>query len=187
MKPTQTHVTDKAQRSVKPAGRKGQAAPGPSMARRRGDELGADLPADPYREEQKPPSPVVCPDCRAVFQRGRWVWAQEPGKAAAHVCPACLRIRERQPAGYLYLRGGFVAEHRKALLRLLSNEEAEEKSRHPLQRIMQIRDAEGGLEVTTTDVHLARRLGEALQRAFQGALDIRQQAGEYLVRVYWQR
>lgn len=134
MKAKQTHTREKAQLSLKAGEREGRAAPRSSMPRRRGDELGADLPADPYREKKKPASPAVCPDCRAVYQRGRWVWGQAPDKAVAHVCPACLRIRERQPAGYVYLGGSFPAEHKEELLRLLRNEEPASAAVHHADR-----------------------------------------------------
>lgn len=48
-------------------------------------------------------------------------------------------------------------------------------------------EKDGVIAVTTTDVHLARRIGEALHRAYQGQLDIKYSQDEYLVRVNWTR
>ena len=157
------------------------------LPRSRTDEVGGDLPADPYQEKGKPGAQASCPDCGAVFRRGRWAWGEASAKAQAHLCPACLRTREQAPAGYVYLGGSFLADHKEELLHLLKNEEALEKSRHPLQRVMQLRDKGTEVEVTTTDVHLARRLGEALHHAYQGTLAMRNTPGEYSVRVYWKR
>ncbi len=154
---------------------------------RRGDELAADQSLDPYRNRAKPAAACVCPDCSAAYQRGRWAWTKPLEGAVAQVCPACLRIRERQPAGYVQLGGSFLAGHKEELLSLLRNEEKKEKGRHPLRRIMQITENGGGVAVTTTDVHLARRLGEALRRSYHGTLDIGRPTGEYLARVHWQR
>ena len=39
----------------------------------------------------------------------------------------------------------------------------------------------------TTDVHLARRIGDALHGAFHGELVIKYSPDEYLVRVNWTR
>jgi len=44
-----------------------------------------------------------------------------------------------------------------------------------------------GLTITTTDVHLARGIGEALHRAYKGELDYNFNDSEYLLRVRWRR
>jgi hypothetical protein len=50
------------------------------------------------------------------------------------------------------------------------------------------RDAIGGpIEIATTDVHLARGIGEALHHAYQGDLDYHYEDKEDLVRVHWKR
>ena len=67
------------------------------------------------------------------------------------------------------------------------DEGARERPDHPLQRIMGIRERGGGIEVTTTDVHLARRMGDALRRAHHGELSVKYAPGEHLVRVRWAR
>ena len=59
--------------------------------------------------------------------------------------------------------------------------------RHPLQRIVDIVKEDGGLLVTTTDVHLAHGIGEALHHAYKGALDSHYDAEEKLLRVRWRR
>jgi hypothetical protein len=41
--------------------------------------------------------------------------------------------------------------------------------------------------VTTTDVHLPQRIGRALERAWQGELDIQYAGDEYSVRARWRR
>jgi hypothetical protein len=142
---------------------------------------------DPYLARGKPSGPAVCPGCGAVFRRGRWQWGEATGKAGGHECPACKRTRERQPAGYIRLSGTFFASHRDEVLRLVRNEEGREKRMHPLQRIMAIREVRGATEVTTTDVHVARRIGDSLRAAFRGSLVLRYSPDDYLVRVNWSR
>ena len=142
---------------------------------------------DPYQASRKPAGPAVCPECGAVFQRGRWRWGARPAQARSQICPACLRLRERQPAGFVTLSGDYLASHRREILALLRDEEARERPDHPLQRIMGIRERGGGIEVTTTDVHLARRMGDALRRAHHGELSVKYAPGEHLVRVRWAR
>ena len=41
--------------------------------------------------------------------------------------------------------------------------------------------------VTTTDLHLPRRIGEALKSAFDGTLDLDYDEDGYFVRVNWSR
>lgn len=91
------------------------------------------------------------------------------------------------PAGYVALQGPFARDHRLEVLELVRNLEAREKAEHPLQRIMSIDEHDDGLTVTTTDVHLARGIGQALQRAYKGALDYQFHPDEYLLRVRWER
>jgi hypothetical protein len=80
-----------------------------------------------------------------------------------------------------------LTTHRDELLNMLRNEAEVETAEHPLNRLMAIEDTEGGLLVTTTDVHLPRRLGEALRNAFQGDLQVQYPVDETSVRVAWER
>jgi hypothetical protein len=52
---------------------------------------------------------------------------------------------------------------------------------------MGIENKESVVTVTTTDVHLARRMGDALHAAFDGELVIKYSPDEFLVRVNWTR
>lgn len=155
--------------------------------RRHIDRSFESVPQDPYLARGKPAGPAVCPDCGAVFVRGRWRWGQASEKAKPHLCAACRRVRERQPAGTVRLSGPFFSGNRDEVLRLVRNQEAREKQNHPLQRIVAIRDVRRAVEVTTTDVHLARRIGDAVCNAFQGTLEVRYSPHEYRVRVNWSR
>ena len=142
---------------------------------------------DPYMARSKPPEPALCPKCGVVYHKGRWQRAARPVKAHEHLCPACQRIKDRYPAGYVKLSGDFLDAHRDEIRHLVRNEEHRESEDHPLQRIMDITEEGGVTSVTTTDVHLARRIGEALHHAYQGKLDIKYSQDEYLVRVDWTR
>jgi len=142
---------------------------------------------DQYMARPKPLEPALCPECGLVFHKGRWQRAPRPVKAHEHLCPACHRIKDRFPAGYVKLSGDFLDAHRDEIRHLVRNEEQREAEDHPLQRIMDITEEGGVTSVTTTDVHLARRIGEALHHAYQGKLDIKYSQDEYVVRVAWER
>jgi hypothetical protein len=107
------------------------------------EEYRQDFVHDAYKQQKKLPEPTRCPDCGAVFREGRWQWAMAPAGAHEALCPACHRIRDRYPAGYVTLEGAFFAAHRDDILHLVRNREIREKSEHPLERIMAIEDVEG--------------------------------------------
>lgn len=142
---------------------------------------------DAYWSGSKPHGPVYCPKCKAVFRNGRWNWSAAPAGAAKLRCPACRRVDEGSPAGYIALSGDFFAAHRNEVLARVRNCEKKEKSTHPLERIMAIAAANGGVQVTTTSVHLARRIAHALESAFKGTLNIAYNHQDNLLRVRWSR
>jgi NMD protein affecting ribosome stability and mRNA decay len=143
---------------------------------------------DPYRLQAKPREPTYCPACGAVFEEGRWQWKERlSSKAPQRLCSACQRIRDGLPAGYLQIDGEFAREHRTELHNLIAHRAERAKAEHPMQRIMAITEQGDGLEVTTTDVHLARDLGEALHRAYHGELALRYGEGQMLLRAHWRR
>jgi hypothetical protein len=142
---------------------------------------------DTYKNRGKLSEPTVCSGCGAVFLNGRWSWAAAPlGAHKAH-CPACQRIADRVPAGRVGMGGAFLREHREEILSLVRNVEATEKKEHPLERIMAISDEGDQTVVTTTGIHLARRIGESLSHSYQGGLDFRYGDGEDSIRVTWSR
>ena len=142
---------------------------------------------DPYRATLKPPEPTRCPSCGASFIDGRWTWRRAPPDAHAQMCPACQRTEDEFPGGYVVLKGDFLKAHRDEIIEVVKGKEKREKAEHPLQRIMKIEDVALGLQISTTDSHMARGIGEAVHDAFQGDLKIRYSKDENLVRVAWKR
>lgn len=147
----------------------------------------ANFDDDPYRSAAKPPEPTTCPKCHATFTDGRWTWEEAPEDAYEQTCPACQRIHDRFPAGYVTIKGDFLAEHRDEIVSLIRNHEQKEKAERPLQRIMALDEKRDELEVTTTDSHLARGIAEALHDAYKGDLKLRYSRDENLLRATWKR
>lgn len=141
---------------------------------------------DAYKLKGKLQEPTVCPQCNAVFHEGRWQWRPAPAEAHRKTCPACHRIRDHYPAGFLTLQGKYFATHSEEIMNLVRNMEKRERAEHPLKRIMAVEDKkDGGVLVTTTDTHLARGMGEALHHAYQGELKFHYNKEENLLRVSW--
>lgn len=142
---------------------------------------------DPYRPRYRYAEPTRCERCGAVFKHGRWTWEPGPTEASTVVCPACARVRDGLPAGTLVVEGAYARAHRDELLRLVRHQAELERAEHPQNRIMAIDEGPERVVVTTTDIHLPRRIGEALERAHDGALTLRFREDDYGVRVLWQR
>jgi len=144
---------------------------------------------DPYLARGKPKEPTVCEACGAVFSQGRWQWKPEaPADAHRQRCPACQRIHDKVPAGILNVSGDFFGEHRDEIMRLVHNKVEEQKTQHPLKRLMTVEDRkDGGVEITFTDMHLPRGVGEAIEHAYEGELEIQYTKESGIVRVYWKR
>jgi hypothetical protein len=144
---------------------------------------------DPYRSGRKPRAPVACPECGAVCVRGHWSWKvpRLPRPAAALRCPACRRIKDRYPAGEITIVGEFAIAHAAEALRLVENVVRAEAEEHPLNRVMGIRKAPAAIRIETTDIHLPRRIGHALERAWGGELSTHYDEQGCFVRVGWRR
>jgi hypothetical protein len=143
---------------------------------------------DPYRTPAKAKGPARCPDCDATYVKGRWTWARlTPSPVARLVCPACRRVRDRMPAGEITLRGTFLATHADEALRVLHNVATAESRDHPLHRIMDVRRDSDGMTVTTTDIHLPRRIVHALEASWRGATTIHYDEGGHFARASWER
>ena len=157
----------------------------------RRDQLRQQSEHDSYKRLKKPPEPAFCPDCGALFHAGRWQWGERSATATEVLCPACHRVRDRFPAGFVSIGGDFFVAHRDEILGLLNHHAEKARAGHPLARIMTIEASDemgdGGMLLTTTDIHLARDLGEALHDAYRGDLEYLYNDAQDLLRVRWQR
>lgn len=157
----------------------------------RRDQLRPERIHDTYMLRGKLKEPARCPRCGAVYHAGRWQWGDAPAGAHETTCSACHRIADHFPAGYVEIGGPFYTGHQDEILTLIRHHETREKAEHPMARIIAVEQAANRgsphAQVTTTDIHLARNLGEALHSAYQGELDFHYNPGEDLLRVFWRR
>lgn len=153
----------------------------------RSDRLLRERTHDTYKSKRKLSEPTACPECGAVFHKGRWSWAAKPAKANESLCPACRRVHDRYPAGYVTLAGEFAVGHHEEVLSVARNVEAREKAEHPLKRIMDVEKKDDEVLITTTDMHLARSIGDALKHAYEGELEYQYTKEQNIIRVSWKR
>lgn len=140
---------------------------------------------DPYAARRKDRDAMVCDSCAVVGHGGRWRWGAPPlTDVRGGLCPACERIRDHYPAGTLRLPG-IPAEDLTEIRALIANTEAAERTEHPLERLMDVEEEDGGLVVTTTGVHLARRLANALERRLHRQLSFTYGEDGELVQITW--
>jgi hypothetical protein len=142
---------------------------------------------DPYKARLKLQEPSACSVCSAIYAKGRWQWGDRPAGAHLVVCPACRREQDHYPAGTVRIEGAFLDQHRVDVMNLVRHHEERMKAEHPLERIMAIEEHPGYVLVKTTDFHLARGIGEALEKAYRGALDYHYNEGEARLEVKWAR
>lgn len=154
----------------------------------RRDRLIRERVHDPYKTRLKLPEPTVCPQCGAAWQAGRWQWAEaRPEGANEELCQACHRINDQYPAGELTLSGNFLSAHKEEITHLITNTEKVENQEHPLHRIMAIEEQDGKIVITTTDIHLPRRIGQAIFSAYEGDFDFHYDDQGYFFRAKWCR
>ena len=159
---------------------------------REGEKRGhlGDGGSNPYYEDRKYPDPTLCLRCRLVFRNGRWQALEDfEVSSDTHTshCPACRREMDGIPSGLVFLRGSYFEAHRDEILNIAHNQAAAAAAQRPLQRIMSITEAEHGVDIATTNSHLAQRIGKAIESACKGTLSIKHADDTQLVRLYWER
>lgn len=154
----------------------------------RQDRLLQDGVHDPYFVKQRYRDPSVCEKCNVVFRNGNFEWVKSiPPNASKMVCPACRRIEDKFEGGVVSLEGGFLLQHKSDIMNIIANVEKAEQTSRPLERIISLTDSDGKVEILTTYEHIARRIGEAIHKAYKGELTVQYPEGEKYARVFWRR
>jgi hypothetical protein len=156
-----------------------------AAARRIAGHAQQDHVLDPYQQREKLHEGTRCPQCRAVYDQGRWRWAAASEGGDKTLCAACRRINDNLPAGIVKLHGIWGREQMDEIIRLARHQEDAEKREHPLNRIIGIEQEDEAIVITTTDIHLPRRIGAAAKRAFHGRLKEDFDDAGYFARVTW--
>ena len=143
---------------------------------------------DPYFVKQRYRDPSVCEKCNVVFRNGAFEWMETiPRNAGRMICPACRRIEDKFEGGVVTLEGDFLSRHKSDILNLITKTEKTEQMSRPLERIISLTDRGNKIEILTTYEHIARRIGQAIHKAFKGNLAVQYREGEKYARVFWTR
>lgn len=143
---------------------------------------------DVYKLKGKLNDGTICTTCKVVYSKGRWTWDYSGETSKQITCPACRRIKDSYPAGFIELSGQFFKDSREEIINLVRNVEQQAKAEHPMQRIIRIRKKRNkATMVETTSVHLARRIGDAIARAYQGEYSMTYADNYNRIRIQWER
>jgi len=154
----------------------------------RKDRLIQEYIHDPYFNKAKLRDPAVCEKCGVVYRSGVFDWLETvPPGAEKMICPACRRISDKFEGGTIFLEGRFLSDRKQEIMNIINNTEKAEKNRRPLERVMSINEYDDKIEVMTTYEHLARRIGEAINSAYKGNLELQYSEGKKYIRVRWRR
>ena len=153
----------------------------------RKDRLIKEKRHDSYQSQTKLPESTVCNTCGVVFSKGRWIWKESVKREHKTICPACRRQVDNYPAGRIKISGLFYQDHKEEILNLIQNIEKKEKDERPMERIMDIQGDKEMTLVTTTGIHIARRIGEALSRAYKGIFSFNYAKDDEHIQVTWHR
>jgi hypothetical protein len=91
------------------------------------------------------------------------------------------------PKGVVHVDGRWTHEHRREVEYLLKGELARAGTSPAAQLVYWGDDGSGGILVTTTNEHLAVRLGRALEAAYDGDLRYGFAHANTLAHVWWRR
>jgi NMD protein affecting ribosome stability and mRNA decay len=151
----------------------------------------------PEREFKQPDKgPTYCPECHAVHEKKRWFLDQDTYRRMVkkgvkpEVCEGCAMVSQGLYNGQLEIdwkRLQTDTAQKDQLLALVRHQEAEEREKNPLSRIVSIEEQDGKIEILTTTKFLATRLGHAIDHAYNGLLKIVHSERGTLARVSWQR
>lgn len=150
-----------------------------------------------HRTAKAAPGPRTCGECGALYRNKRWMAGgqitaprdlQIAGRPALVLCPACRMRAAGQFAGEVRISGAFVAAHHAEIETLLRREAERAAEDNPTGRILRLDSpASDRLVLTTTTEHLAKRLGQALAKAYQGEAHYGFSHENKFARVTWSR
>ena len=144
---------------------------------------------EPYRPKGGLPDGSFCKRCGIVYRNKRWQLEHvAAGERSEEVlCPACQRIDAGDPAGVVTLSGEYLGKHREEILNVIKQQEAKHREKNPLGRIIEIKEEDGRITVTTTEDKLAQKIGREGYKSQSGELHYQWSHDQHMVRVDWMR
>ncbi len=147
-----------------------------------------DTEGDPYIPKIGPKDMAICKRCGAIYHNKRWSFRKRTERPTKEVlCPACQKIRDGFAGGFVTIQGEFIKDHKEEILNLVRNKEERSMYYNPLNRIIEIKQKDDTIEITTTTEKLAQRIGQMLRKAFHGRVEYKWSSDVKMARVIWTR
>ena len=143
--------------------------------------------SDVYLSKRGLPEVALCKVCGLVYRNKRWQAEAAPEISTQVLCPACQRTEDHNPGGVVTLSGPYLAAHKAEILNTIRHLEAKSREKNPIARIMEIKEEDGHITVTTTEDKLAQKLGREVFKSQKGELHYQWSHDQNLVRVEWMR
>ena len=141
---------------------------------------------DVYLPKRGLPEGAQCKKCGISYHNKRWQSESVPTSCEV-LCPACQRMADHNPAGVVTLSGPYLASHKEEILNTIKQQEAKSREKDPIGRIMEIKEQDGHITVTTTEDKLAQKLGREVYKSQKGELHYQWSHDQHIVRVEWTR
>ena len=117
---------------------------------------------------------VLCQNCNAVYYYKSWKHGfadykhlNQNKKIKFETCPACRMIEDKKFEGKVVFKS-VPKEYKKDILNNIKNTGERAYKRDPMDRIIEVKESGGNIEVTTTENQLARNIARQVERAYKG-------------------
>lgn len=153
-------------------------------------EIDVEEKRDVYLNDKPSSSPARCPVCGNIYMNKQWYRPDQKdlddsASVISYTCPGCSKVQDGYYYGELTVTGQFIKEHHEEISHLIQNKVHEVQEDNPLSKLVQVEVDGDELTLRTTNSKLAEHIGRALNRAYEGELDI--DKSEYITRVRWSR
>jgi len=150
---------------------------------------------DPYLREIDYKDSNICPSCKAIYHNKRWQFnddLEHEIRLNSHYeekkCPACRKIQDKYPMGFVFISGNFIDQHKDDILHTVKSEEKRAIDKNPLERIMEIeKKKKNHYKIKTTTDTLAQRIGKILHNSYKGDIEYKFSEDQKILRVFWSR
>lgn len=136
---------------------------------------------------------MICTECRAVHHNKHWYTEDEslkkglPEHLVETLCPGCSMVERNVWEGTVDITGEFEPAALQEMNNLIANIESECRQDNPASRILSRIDGASKIEIKTTSMWLAKRIGKAIEKAYGGKLDVTSLPEKPSVHVRWSK
>lgn len=165
-----------------------------ALSRQQGRELDIRLPDVDHQAGAAPPQGrQVCRQCHAVYRDKHWEFndalyrEMTEAQVSTTLCPCCKQERAQAYEGHVVLKSPLIAENKQQALGIVRHEEQRAQRVNPNARIASLIDKGDELEIWTTTLFLAHRIGQEFQKAWKGHLVEQKLPQVRFIRLTWTR